>query len=289
MNTLLSSLNIKLLHVGYAKLGKQWDYNNVISPFTRMIYVTKGNALINHTNQTFNLKPKHIYLVPSYVYNWYKCDIYHEQFYLGFFEEVEYGISIYNFKDFIYEVEATESDIEYFKRLLKINPDMAVSNSVPKAHILNHFKEKENTKNESLFKDYYLETKGIISILLSRFIKNTNTSKKTDLFKGDFNKVIIYIAQHLHQDISVEKLATFCNLNTDYFSRVFKETFEIRPNKYIQQKRIERAQLLLLTTFNSVEQIAEQVGFKNVSYFSRTFKKLSKKSPGAFREEQLNI
>jgi AraC-like DNA-binding protein len=60
----------------------------------------------------------------------------------------------------------------------------------------------------------------------------------------------------------------------------------MRPNKYIQSKRIERAQLLLLSTNNSLKQIAEKVGLENVSYFTRIFKSHTGKTPGAFREGQ---
>ncbi|MDX1758278.1 MAG: helix-turn-helix domain-containing protein, partial [Arenibacter algicola] len=70
-------------------------------------------------------------------------------------------------------------------------------------------------------------------------------------------------------------------------SRVFNESFGMRPNKYIQSKRIERAQLLLLSTNNSLKQIAEKVGLENLSYFNRIFKSHTGVSPGIFREERL--
>ena len=53
----------------------------------------------------------------------------------------------------------------------------------------------------------------------------------------------------------------------------------MRPIKYIQSKRIQRAQLLLSTTFDSLTEIAEKVGLDNMSYFIRTFKKFTEKHP----------
>lgn len=99
--------------------------------------------------------------------------------------------------------------------------------------------------------------------------------------------VLNHIHENLHKNLTVKQLADFCHLNTDYFSRVFNENFGMRPNKYIQSKRIERAQLLLHSTNKSIKQIAEKVGLENLSYFTRIFKNHTGKTPGIFREEKL--
>ncbi|TXE07235.1 helix-turn-helix transcriptional regulator [Seonamhaeicola algicola] len=283
----LHHIKLDLLHVGYAKLNQNWNYNNVISPFTRLFYVTTGNAKAYHNNIEFNLRPGFMYLIPSYTYNRYKCDKYHEQYYVGFFEETSNGLSIYNLKNFKYEVKASISDVQYFKRLMELNPDMAVTNSDPKAYVNQSLKESFQKKDNNTSYSKQLETHGILSVLLSRFI-DANTTKHTTNTKTNFERVLIYITEHLHEELTVKSLANFCHLSTDHFSRVFLENFGIRPLKYIQTKRVERAQLLLLTTNNSLQQIATKVGFENTSYFSRVFKKTTNKTPNKFRKEQLN-
>ncbi|MGD1946437.1 MAG: helix-turn-helix domain-containing protein [Croceivirga sp.] len=65
--------------------------------------------------------------------------------------------------------------------------------------------------------------------------------------------------------------------------------YGVRPNRFIQMKRIERAQLLLLTTNDTLEVIAEKVGLNNFSYFSRIFKKITGITPGKYRKNQMNI
>ena len=60
----------------------------------------------------------------------------------------------------------------------------------------------------------------------------------------------------------------------------------MRPSTYIRMKRIERAQLLLFTTTDSIRQISEKVGLENVSYFSKIFKKVTGKLPKVYRKEQ---
>ena len=54
------------------------------------------------------------------------------------------------------------------------------------------------------------------------------------------------------------------------------------------RKRIEKAQLLLLTTHDSQEKIAWDVGFSDLSYFCRQFKKYTQMSPGRYRRHQFS-
>jgi AraC-like DNA-binding protein len=288
MKNHLMSLKINLLNIGYAELDNTWDFDNVISPFSRLYLITKGSAHVYHNKQKFNFKPGHMYLIPSYTYSRYKCDLYHEQYYISFVEEVGNGLSSYNLEDFNYETKATYLDELYFKRLLEINPNRRIINNNPKIYDNQPALYNFNKNNELLTANNYIETQGILKVLFSRFINNNPSSVKK-INKSNFKNVQIYISEHLHENLTVEKLANISNLSKDYFSRTFHEKFGIPPNKYIQYKRIERAQLLLLTTFDSLKQISEKVGLENTSYFSRIFKKATGKTPSHFRKEQLNV
>ncbi|MDP2525068.1 MAG: AraC family transcriptional regulator [Maribacter dokdonensis] len=286
MLQLLQSLKISLLHTGYAKLDTAWNFDNVISPFTRLCYVTKGSATLYHNNRTYTLKEGHMYLIPSYVYNTYKCENYHEQFYISFFEEIRPGLSIYNLRSFRYEVPLKEGDHLFFERLTQMYPKRKIVNSDPKAY--SHKPQKLlqfNKDNAQMNTQRYLETQGILTILLSRFIENepaTNANVST----GRLNDVLVYIAEHLNQSLEVQDLAKKYHMSTDHFSRLFLQQFNMRPLKYIQTKRIERAQLLLWTTNHSLEEIAHKIGMENFSYFSRTFKKITGTTPGKYRKNQ---
>lgn len=281
----LESLTLEILHAGYAKLDSTWRYDNVISPFSRLFYVSTGEAEATYTNQLFKLEPGYMYLIPSFTYNSYSCENYHEQYYVSFFDEVEQGVSIYDLKKFKYKVKASKIDVAYLRRLVAINPDIVVTDSKPKAHI-NRLK---NELPEGFNTNYELETQGILSILFSRFIEEGDVIYSQNKDKGDLNKVLIYINKNLHDDLTIRVLSEYCHLSEDHFSRRFNESFGIRPNKYIQQKRIERSQFLLVTTGDSLKKIAKDVGMENLSYFSRTFKKIVGNTPASFRKQHLNI
>ena len=286
MSKILKSLNLDLLNVGYAKLNTLWNYDDVISPFIRLYYITTGNAMVYHNNKIIELKPNYIYLIPSYTFSRYKCDEYHEQYYISCMEEFKNGYSIFNFSSFTYELKATQMDLYYFKRLLELNPNRKLSNYNPKVYDNRPTLMDFEKKNEELSLSAYMETHAILKILLSRFIGESNSQSTKNNLKKEFGKVLNHIHTNLHEPLSVKYLANLCHLNSDYFSRIFKENFGMRPIKYIQSKRVERAQQLLLTTNYSLKQIAEKVGLENPSYFTRIFKYHTGNTPRNFRREQ---
>lgn len=287
MLELLQSLKISLLHTGFAKLGKEWDYDNVISPFVRLFYVSKGTATLYHNQTTFNLKEGYMYLIPSYVYNRYKCDDYHEQYYISFFEEVRTGLSIFNLRAVKYEVPLQDGDAQLFKRLAVLYPKRRIINNDPKAYI--HRPQELlafNKKHAKTSTQRYLETQGILTVLLSRFIENDAPATTSVNANSRLADVLFYIAEHLTEPLEIQHLAAKYHVSTDHFSRLFLKEFGMRPNLYIQTKRIERAQLLLWTTNYSLEEIAHKVGIDNFSYFNRTFKKIAGTTPGRYRKNQ---
>lgn len=287
MFSILEPLKINLLNVGYAKLDSKWNFTNVISPFSRLYLITSGDASVYHNNTKFNLKPGYLYLIPSYTYSSYKCNLKHEQYYISFFEETSKGVSVYSLVHFKYELKANDLDIESFKRLLKINPNRNIVNSDPKTYTKNSILESFTTANTFLSVSKLLETKALIKYLLSKFINDEVASKKS--FERNLIEVLNYISENLHESISIESLAKQCNLSKDYFSRTFKKQYSMGPSQYIQLRRIERAQLLLLTTKDSFHDISIRVGFYNYSYFLKVFKKIVGITPSNFRKKQINI
>ncbi|MDO6470376.1 AraC family transcriptional regulator [Maribacter sp. 1_MG-2023] len=289
MIQVLQSLRLTLLNVGYAKLNTSWNFENVISPFTRMYYITKGSAKVYHNNQIFTLKPGYMYLIPSYCYAKFSCDNYHEQFYISFLEEVNNGISIYGIKDFNYEIEADKNDKKYFERLLSLNSNREIMNSDPKTYDNKPTLQDFIKQNEVLSTKDFLETQGLLTVLFSKFITSFNVQNKIQVANYGMQNILNYINNNLQSPITVVELAEICNYSPDHFSKLFKQAYKSNPNKFIQEKRIERSQLLLLTTNDSLNEIAEKVGLNNISYFSRLFKKHTGKTPAFFRKEQVNI
>lgn len=290
MNKSLQALRITLLNIGHIHLDKSWDYDNVISPFSRLYYIKSGKARVYHHNQVFELKAGWLYLIPSFIYSGYKCDHRMEQLYIHFLEEVGAGLSVYNLQDFEYQVKADVLTTQLFERLVALNPNRSLLKGDPKIYDNRSSLIYMEANNNNMSAHYYLETSGILKVLLAQFIKDKGTGVQASAYRGNkITETLYYISEHLHKELTVQHLAERCHINADYFSRLFKEQTGIRPLQFLQNKRIERAQLLLSTTDDTLQDIADKVGISNISYFSRLFTKLTNKTASAYRKEYWNV
>mgnify|MGYP000270817492 CR=1 FL=1 len=287
MNKGLQSLKLELLHIGRAKLDASWDYDNVISTFSRLYLVTEGTAKIFHSYEEVDLKPGFLYLIPSFTYSRYQCDSSLEMNYFHFLEEVGDGLSIYDWKDFIYEMEVSELQIKSFERLIALHSGRRLINDDPRVYDNRKTISELIKDNDRMAASILVETQGLMQILFSRFIQNSKSNKIQ--MRSAIYEVLNYIKEHLHESLTVNDLAKRFNLSPDHFSKVFQQRFGMRPSKYIQTVRIERSETLLLTTNNTLAQIAEKTGWESVSYYTRIFKKVTGQTPGQFRKERLEV
>ncbi|MCZ2258669.1 helix-turn-helix domain-containing protein [Sporosarcina sp. G11-34] len=99
------------------------------------------------------------------------------------------------------------------------------------------------------------------------------------------HKMIQYIHQHYDdEDLSLERLANKVQLDSTYVSRTFSDIVGMPFTQYVMHYRIEQAKKKLQLTDLKVSDIAEQVGYSNITYFSRVFKKATQYTPTQFRK-----
>ena len=78
-------------------------------------------------------------------------------------------------------------------------------------------------------------------------------------------------------------IADHLNLNNSYISSAFKKEYGISTTQYINQKRIEKAKELILSTQMPIKQIAVQVGYSSDISFIRAYKRNEQETPTALR------
>lgn len=93
-----------------------------------------------------------------------------------------------------------------------------------------------------------------------------------------------HIENHLDDDLSLATLAAIVPMSEFHFARLFKASTGEAPYRYITQRRIERAKVLLSVTQLSVAEIAYRVGFANQSHFTTQFRKMVGATPKRYRE-----
>ncbi|TCL63346.1 YesN/AraC family two-component response regulator [Hydrogenispora ethanolica] len=100
-------------------------------------------------------------------------------------------------------------------------------------------------------------------------------------------KAVDYIHQHYTESINLTHVAGLVHLNPEYFCRLFKEETGRNFSNYLAGLRLGKAVELLKKSDHKVCEIAERVGYSNLSYFSTLFKKHYGISPFDFRNRNM--
>lgn len=96
-----------------------------------------------------------------------------------------------------------------------------------------------------------------------------------------------YIAEHYNApDICVGSVARFLGVSEGHLSHVFKKETSYTLSSYITSYRIHVAMELLQDCRSRVYEVAEQVGYRDITYFSSTFKKLAGLSPSEYQKRR---
>ena len=107
--------------------------------------------------------------------------------------------------------------------------------------------------------------------------------------KGDQSKYVLealaYIGDHYHEpNIGVAAIAQHLGISEGHLSHTFKKETDYTLLNYLTRYRIHRAMELLRDCRLKVYEVAEQVGYRDIAYFSATFKKLVGMSPSEYQD-----
>lgn len=123
----------------------------------------------------------------------------------------------------------------------------------------------------------------IIRFLSEQFemIMNATGNPSRDTILDD---ILFYIDHNFTNNIKLETIAPLFGYNSAYLGKIFTKTVGESFNSYVDHRRIEHSKELLLENKLKVYEVAEQVGYKNVDYFHKKFKKYVGESPAEFRK-----
>jgi transcriptional regulator GlxA family with amidase domain len=101
-------------------------------------------------------------------------------------------------------------------------------------------------------------------------------------------KVMAYMAENYHRDLSLEKLAQSVNLSIWHFGHLFKTETGKSPVQYLKAIRMAQAQKLLETTFLSIKEVMSKVGMRDQTHFAKDFKRVYGLAPKRYRAAVLS-
>lgn len=101
-------------------------------------------------------------------------------------------------------------------------------------------------------------------------------------------KACSYIQTHLSESFNVDDVAAACNLSPSRMAHLFKEQMGISLKAWSNNMRLQQARKLLISSNDSISQIAKHIGYDDPTQFAKNFKRNMGCSPRDFRQNFLN-
>lgn len=259
-----ANLNMSCQNGGYFSIGKGavWRLHNNKFSLNKFYYILDGECTINIEGHDYKGLPGRWFFIPAGTLHRYEND------------------TTRSFSKYWIHFDITPDEIDLFSSLnLPLYIDLVDSEQIDAL-----FERFTKIMRGRTLTDK-LQVKSILFSLLSIYIQLSQTGDVGISSSNDTRgeELIQYIHDHMTMPLSNSHLAERFHLDPRSFIRYFKKLTGYSPAKYILMKRMERAKKLLEESDLSVSEIMWQVGFDDLSHFSKLFKKHYSLSPRSYR------
>lgn len=135
---------------------------------------------------------------------------------------------------------------------------------------------------------YPLAIKGNLFALFFALYTSYSDKKRISTAGKNIEKlksVIKYVELNYASPMTISQMADLAGFSESHFMKYFKNTMGVPFTSYLNSYRLTMAARLLLQSDDTILSIASEVGFDNLSYFNRAFKKQFGMTPSAYRQE----
>jgi AraC-like DNA-binding protein len=129
---------------------------------------------------------------------------------------------------------------------------------------------------------HLIRCRSILMEILYEIIKAQNLLKHGSAHSAAIEKAVSHVLAHYDRPVSIEELAHLSGLSSSHFRLMFKRITGMTSVQFQHYIRINKAKDLLLSGECNVTEAAMAVGFQDIYYFSRLFKKMTGVSPSGF-------
>ncbi len=120
--------------------------------------------------------------------------------------------------------------------------------------------------------------------LLLSLLENQHNQK----YSQNVEKVLQILHEKYKEPLTLKEVAEHLHLNVMYLGQLFKKETKKSFSAYLNHLRMEQAKWLLIHSNQNINEISNEIGYNNTTYFSKLFKKIVGQSPSEYRENQGN-
>lgn len=241
-----------------------------------IIYVKKGRITIYIGENTFQAEAGDLFFVNTGELHFMESDD----------MAVEYYTLLFPLTFLSFQMEdALEQEVFMPLRQKKLLLPLQLKNFEAEKQITNIVREVIAV-NEEKEKGYQLRTKILLLEVMECLLKEDGFQQAGFANASGMQRdLLAYIQRHYTEKITLAMLAEEFHLSEKYISWYFKEHFSISFMRYVTHLRMTRAKDLLLTTDQSITEIALSSGYPSVNLFIRSFKESHGVTPLQYRKQ----
>lgn len=250
------------------------SYEQAATLLGRRFFCEKGQHVLGYQDLPEEQKEKHS-LEPSFAD---ECCARLTD-YLQTFNRRKVQASLRELENYLYRAEESISNVKFFAADLYLQVKDTMNHRYNAISL--PFDSNQNiiayiTKQHYLYEitDYFAEQFEIVMSSIG------NSSRDSVL-----DDILYYIEHNYPSNLKLESIAALFGYNSSYLGKIFNKNVGESFNSYVDQVRIRHAIDLLVENKHKVYEIAEMVGYKNVDYFHKKFKKYVGESPAEYRKK----
>lgn len=263
----------EIIIIYYNRFAPKFKFQGERHNFYEFYYVASGKMIATINDEKYELEEDDYIVVPPMLYHSMEPN-----------NAYATGIAVC-FDATGYEPGIFEGKLNSFSKQLLANIVDTYSKNYNEAEfrpkILPSLEEKDYAYGQAL--------KSCVELLLINILQEyKRQSAETEQPKSSKNqqaqKILKYIETHFSENPSLQSIAENLNYSIPHICRLFKQAYNESIVNFIIRLKIDEAMKLIEQNEKSLREISETLGFDNVAYFSKVFKKHTDMTPSDYRK-----
>lgn len=244
---------MEILHAEHAELNNNWSATDIASPFTRVYLVTHGSGFVRYGNTEITLSPGNIYIIPAGLKNSFGCKDHLNKTYFHIAITLPTGYDLFeNLHECL--VFNDEKNVEEITECVKI----------PSAKNL-------------------IRIQAFLYDITCKALENISDFSLKKLSPG-VSRTISYIDANISANLTLSKISKNLSSSPAKLRKDFREETGISIGKYVDNRVMHKAELMVREGRYSIKEISDILGFCDQFYFSRCFAQKFGIPPSRYRE-----